>query len=112
MNSVSIDEVVDDQRPCVTFDNDHVPIIFNLSSRYRFISYWCQGFGQINLNSNEWNPSWIKANFIVYNPPIKTDTMKTVTFSVLFENYEHEYRHVIDFSTFDSLYDENSLSWI
>lgn len=69
--------------------------------------------GQINRKPREWNPEWRNVNFIVYdhgNPLILPSG--AVTFSVIFDDNNDSYRHVIDYMAVDFPISTDQCNWL
>ena len=73
--------------------------------------YLCPG--QINRKPFEWNPEWRNVNFVVYDPtnPLVLPS-GSVIFSVIFDDNQTTYRHVIDYMAVELPIPLSHCSWL
>ena len=75
-------------------------MMVDLALRRPHIWKWYRASGQINCIQGVWNPEWVGASFIVYHAPL--EPQKTI-FSILWDDMDHEFRHITDFSRFGNI---------
>jgi hypothetical protein len=72
------------------------PRIIDWQTRKPFLQFSSSGYGQINVIPFDWNPEWIKCEFLVYKEPIEAD--ETV-FTMIWRDEDFSgMDHALDFS--------------
>jgi hypothetical protein len=77
--------------------------IIDWEKRKAFLHFSSLGYGQINRIPFEWNPEWVKCEFIVYKEPIESDE---AVFTMIWRDDEViGMHHALDFSLLPNHYE-------
>lgn len=99
-----------DTRPTLLFSGNSVMNTTFMGDRQQNICSAYRGKGQINRESDVWDPEWVDMSLLVYINPLFSDG---ANFSIIWDDVGESYRHAMDFLPFNGDYPsiEPPLSW-
>lgn len=89
--------IVSDRRPIIFFSNNGVIDATLMSERQTNIRAAYRGKGQINRQTDVWDPEWVDLTLVVYTDPAVSNG---ATFSIVWDDIGEAYRHLMDFLPF------------